>query len=128
MAEFSSVISVTDLDGTDGFRLDGATPRGWTGSGVSGAGDFNGDGIDDLIVGTPGQYYHPAGEEITQGYAHIVYGTAGAVSAATSLDDLTPSQGTLVTGFDDGDRGGWSVSSAGDVNGDGVADVIIGAS
>ena len=40
--------------GTSGFRIDGAAPSDFTGSGVAGVGDLNGDGYDDVVVGAPG--------------------------------------------------------------------------
>ncbi len=41
------------IDGTDGFKLNGVNAGDRTGFSVSGAGDINGDGIDDVIVGAP---------------------------------------------------------------------------
>jgi hypothetical protein len=80
---------------------------------VSSAGDVNGDGYADVIVGAPGN--DTAGTDA--GRAYVFYGGPGADAAA----DLT------LTGAGAGDVFGFSVSSAGDVNGDGYADVIVGA-
>jgi hypothetical protein len=51
MPAFNPVLNVSDLNGTNGFRINGAPydELGWS---VSGAGDLNGDGFDDLILGT----------------------------------------------------------------------------
>ena len=46
--------SLADLDGTNGFRLDGIDPYDYSGSSVAGAGDVNGDGFGDIIIGAPG--------------------------------------------------------------------------
>src|SRR3954447_1732399 len=47
-----NAISLANLDGTNGFQLiGGAASTDYTSSAVAGAGDFNGDGIDDLIIG-----------------------------------------------------------------------------
>ena len=48
---FASSIELTTLDGNSGFRLDGAVARDRSAVAVSGAGDVNGDGFDDLIIG-----------------------------------------------------------------------------
>ena len=48
-----NAIALADLDGTNGFRLDGIDAYDDSGCSVAGAGDVNGDGIDDLIVGAP---------------------------------------------------------------------------
>ena len=120
------VVDLTDLSPADGFVIQGGA--GSAGSSVSSAGDVNGDGYDDLIVGAPQDYVVPhAGE------AYIVYGTVegiGTVDATgrrvVDLADLSPTDGFVIQG-DASDRAGSSVSSAGDVNGDGYDDVIVGA-
>ncbi|MGD9315889.1 MAG: FG-GAP-like repeat-containing protein [Anaerolineae bacterium] len=81
------------------------------GKSVAGAGDVNGDGYADLIVGAPG--YNSA-----QGQVQIVYGDPSGVN--TSLV-------WTFSGEYAGDAFGSSVGGAGDVNGDGYADVIVGA-
>jgi hypothetical protein len=76
------------------------------GSAVDGAGDVNGDGLDDVIVGDPGD---PRG-----GAAWIYSGRTGEV-----LEELRPKR--------KGTRFGASVAGAGDVDRDGLGDVIVGA-
>ncbi len=49
----TTAIDLFTLDGSNGFRLDGENVFDESGSSVSGAGDFNGDGFDDVIVGAP---------------------------------------------------------------------------
>lgn len=80
---------------------------------VSGAGDVNNDGYDDVIVGCHGFN------------TYIYYGGANMdeIADVSLIDDaMSPSPGTTInTGF------GYSVSNAGDVNGDGFDDVIVGS-
>jgi FG-GAP repeat protein/flagellar hook capping protein FlgD len=80
---------------------------------VASAGDVNGDGFGDVIVGSPS---NDAGG-LDAGRAYVFYGGPG----ADAVPDLT------LTGAAAGDRFGGSVAAAGDVNGDGYRDVIVGA-
>ncbi len=108
--------------GSDGFRIDGAN----TGhrSAVSSAGDFNGDGYDDIIIG---EQYADSNEE-GSGSSYIVFGKAtGDFGRTIELSELDGSNGFRIDGERSGDRSGVSVSSAGDFNGDGYDDIIIGA-
>ena len=58
------IISLSSLDGSNGFRLDGEASDDFAGESVSTAGDVNGDGFDDVIIGAEGadsnenRYYH----------------------------------------------------------------------
>jgi FG-GAP repeat protein len=93
------------------YQWDGGTADDKFGYSVSGAGDINQDGFYDLIVGT--KYTSPGG--LTE---------AGSAFAYSGAD------GSLLYRWDGrnaGDLFGGSVSEAGDVNGDGFADVIVGA-
>jgi hypothetical protein len=124
-APFPAVIELSALrtgDGSIGFVLDGIGPQDFSGGSVSGAGDVNGDGIGDLLVGAAG-----AG---SAGEAYVVFGRASGFDSRIGLASL------LAAGGGDGSRGfvlhgfqasaGASVSGAGDVNGDGVDDLVVG--
>src|SRR5262249_43249045 len=89
---------------------------------VSGAGDVNGDGFADVIVGAP---YTKAGGG-NRGEAYVVFGGPVRAGATLTLNNLG-SNGFTLRGFEDGAKAGFSVGGAGDVNGDGVAGVIVGA-
>ena len=107
--------------GAGGFRIDGINVDDYSGSSVSGAGDVNGDGLDDVIVAAPRA--DPDGKT-GAGTSYVVFGKAD--SASVDLDALD-SGGFQIDGIEAGDRSGKSVSGAGDVNGDGLDDVIVGA-
>ena len=57
---FASTIDLSSLDGTTGFRLDSVAALDRSGFSVSAAGDVNGDGFDDIIVGA--RFADPPGE------------------------------------------------------------------
>lgn len=116
-----------DLDtiaaGIGGFRITGENTDDFAGSSVSSAGDINGDGFDDLIVGS---YSNDAAGTNT-GAAYVVFGSA---TSPASIDLATIAAGTggfRMTGGNIDDLAGHSVSSAGDVNGDGIDDFLVGA-
>ncbi len=120
---FAATFDLRQLDGNNGFRLDGEASFRESGQSVSGAGDINGDGFDDLIVGAP--FSDPNG--LSSGSSFIVFGAAGGFAPAMELSDLDGTNGFRLDGEAAFDFSGWDVSGAGDVNGDGFDDLIIGA-
>ena len=106
-------------DGTGGFTIIGAAAHDMSGWSVSGAGDVNGDGFDDLIVGAP------AADPGDPGIGYVVFGKSD--GAAVDLSALCAADGFLIVGAAADDGAGHSVRAAGDVNGDGFADLIVGA-
>ena len=119
-------LNLSSLDGTNGFVINGIDQDDRSGNSVSGAGDINGDGVDDVIIGA--SYADPNGISIA-GESYVVFGGSGVGSGGSlNLLDLNGSNGFVINGIDQSDFSGDSVSGAGDINGDGVGDVIIGAS
>ena len=107
--------------GTNGVRIEGALAGDHLGWSLTAAGDVNGDGKDDLLIGTP--WADPGTPAKTSaGGARVVYGRA----TTTEIDLATDTQGFRIDGAADGDRAGYSVAT-GDVNGDGRRDFVLGA-
>jgi len=104
----------TGLPTTPSWSAVGIERDAMFGNSVSGAGDVNGDGYDDLIIGAED---HDAGGGAV-GAAFLYYGGAGGLAS-------TPAWTAL--GEDSNNRFGCAVAGAGDVNGDGYDDVLVGA-
>lgn len=88
---------------------------------MSTAGDVNGDGFDDVIIGTN------SGGLSSEGESYVLFGKSGGFPSVIELDTLDGTVGFRLDGVDAADRSGLSVSTAGDVNGDGFDDLIVGA-
>src|SRR5262249_55060389 len=118
-------IDYDHLSPSQGFEIAGPAPGDFVGWSVSSAGDVNGDGFSDLLVGADVS-------AATPGVAYVVFGKAsgfgtvnGSGIAVVNLATLSPLDGFAIHGSAPGDVAGLSVSSAGDVNHDGFADIII---
>jgi hypothetical protein len=106
--------------GVRGYRIDGPAPGAQAGRAVSAAGDMNRDGLGDLLMGAP---MSPGADGTAAGAASVVWGqrTPRPLDlAALGADGLT----MLGSGAE---LAGYSVAAVGDRNGDGIADVAVGA-
>lgn len=119
---FGSIFNLTNLNGTNGFTISGLAGVGYLGYSVSTAGDINGDGLSDLVLGAIG-----IGVNSTAGASYVIFGSRGGFSRSFNLTNLNGTNGFMVPGIASGDRLGRSVSTAGDINGDGISDLILGA-
>ena len=120
---FAATLNLSTVNGTNGFRIDGSSIGNILGASVSGAGDFNGDGFDDLIVGA--KYANPNGHN--SGAIYVVFGTNAGFPATLDVSTLNYKNGFKLEGLAPDDQLGYSVSAAGDVNGDGFEDLIVAA-
>ncbi len=117
-------VEASALDGANGFRLAGVDPGDASGVTVSYAGDLNDDGVDDIVIGAVSA--DPNGDR--SGEAYVVFGSLGiGATGALELSSLNGANGFVIRGADEDDRCGDAVSSAGDINNDGIDDLIIGA-
>jgi Ca2+-binding RTX toxin-like protein len=121
---FDAGLDLSTLNGSNGFAINGIAANDYSGYSVSSAGDVNGDGFDDLIIGA--KYANPNGI-LRAGQSYVVFGSNSGIGAGLNLEELNSSNGFAINGIAADDQSGHSVSSAGDVNGDGFDDLIIGA-
>jgi hypothetical protein len=100
--------------GTGGFVINGLSVNGQGFGTVSSAGDVNGDGLADLVVGVG-----------SSGTGYVIFGKAN--GTAVNLSTVVAGTGGFAITGQATDGVGFSISSAGDMNGDGLADLIVGA-
>jgi hypothetical protein len=117
-----AVVDLADVAlGMGGFPLEGEGVGEDAGHSVAGAGDVNGDGLGDLLVGAPEGGPIPAG-----GRTYVVLGKPDDTPVALAQVFMGVG-GFAIQGAGFDDESGSSVAGAGDVNADGLADVLVGA-
>jgi Ca2+-binding RTX toxin-like protein len=117
-------VDLATLTPDQGFGISGGEPTPLVSNGrIAGARDVNGDGFDDVIVGSPWTSF---GYDYHGGAGYIIFGKADGL-ANVDVTALQSGAGVTILGANFGDGAGISVKSAGDVNGDGFDDVVIGA-
>ena len=121
----TTVNLTTIAAGNGGFVMTGEQGGDLSGWSVAAAGDVNGDGLADMIIGAPGAVPDPdAG--IDAGISYVVFGRS-ATTAVDLADVALGKGGFAINSGNAGELSGSSVAAAGDLNGDGLADLLIGA-
>jgi Ca2+-binding RTX toxin-like protein len=113
-------IDIANLDASDGFFIPAPPTGNLVGETLSTAGDFNGDGFDDILIGSPRDNNYA-------GRAYVVFGKAGGLGSL-DLANLQASDGFAITNNISQQWAGDGLSAAGDINHDGYDDIIIGTS
>ncbi|MGB5959675.1 MAG: integrin alpha [Coleofasciculaceae cyanobacterium] len=124
----SSSFNLSELNGSNGFAINSVERVDKLGFSVSSAGDINNDGIDDFIIGDPNGGTSSASGVNKLGASYVVFGSTqigrGGNINTSSLDG---SNGFVINEIQSGNRAfGYSVSNAGDINNDGIDDLIMG--
>ncbi|UYV11965.1 MAG: hypothetical protein NCW75_11745 [Phycisphaera sp.] len=121
---FPAELDLGSLDGTNGFKILGISPGEFAGRAICSAGDMNGDGIDDMAIAANGA---APGGRVEAGSVYVIYGKEELFEAAIDLSLIDGTNGFVINGVEAGDYAGTSLSSVGDINGDGYDDLAIGA-
>jgi hypothetical protein len=107
-----------------GFVMNGSQPDSFSGISISNAGDVNGDGLTDIIVGT---YFSSANGQYGAGRSYVVLGKRNIQPVELSaIESGSSPEGFVINGPNAYYSSGSPVSGGGDINGDGLADLIVG--
>src|SRR5581483_2987055 len=122
-----ATLELTQLNGTEGFRIQGTGVDDYVGRSVSSAGDVNGDGFADLLVTS-------ADASRSSMTAYVIFGHGGTFSADIHVSSVNGTNGFAITGIPGSQFNtsgttnltGFNAASAGDINGDGYDDIVLG--
>ena len=119
--QFPAVLSLSNLNGQNGFKINPETDGDYIGWSVSLSGDVNGDGITDAMISAPTH-------NNSTGRTYVLFGNSEIGNTGFyNLTALNGTNGFKLDGEFNNDRSGYSVTNKGDFNRDGCADLLIGA-
>ncbi|MHC4108331.1 MAG: hypothetical protein ACYSTY_09640, partial [Planctomycetota bacterium] len=119
-AQPGRVLSHQKISDTEGGFTGTLVNNKWFGHSAASLGDLDGDGVSDMAVGAPGAVWIPR-----PGAVWVLFlNTDGTVKSHQEISDT---EGGFTGALDDYDYFGWSVASLGDLDGDGVGDLAVGA-
>jgi hypothetical protein len=116
-------VFLSSLDGTLGFKIIGENELDFAGYSVSTAGDLNGDGLDDMILGAIQS--DPNNRE-DSGQVYVIFANRFGQPANLELSTLNGTNGFKITGDQSDDNLGLYANELGDFNGDGLDDFVLG--
>ena len=121
----SKTVDVDKINGV-GIRINGDDESNFIGSSLSSIGDFNQDGVDDIIIGNPSGSFNGL---TNSGDAYVLFGVKNNPDSLISLVDINCENhnGFIISGENEGDGLSTTLSST-DFNGDGIQDIVLGAS
>ncbi len=122
-ASFSSSLNLSGLHGGNGLAFTSASAGDVLGESVAGLHDINGDGLGEVVFGAPGADFGLA----NSGGAYVVFGRSSGLPANFALSSLNGSNGFRIQGATTDDFAGQTVCRAGDINQDGIAELVIGS-
>lgn len=119
----SGTFALSALDGTNGVQINGVSPQDWSGIVVSNAGDFNGDGYDDILISANGKSVN---FNLLAGAVYLVLGNATLGSGGVfELSAIDGTNGFVMNGESAFERMATSMGCA-DFNNDSYTDILIG--
>jgi hypothetical protein len=118
---FPDTLNLSRLTDSIGLVINGVESVDYSGKSVRGAGDVNGDGMDDLIIGAP---FVARDTNVNVGESYVVFGTPN-FGDTLELSDLNGSNGFVIPGSREAEFSGIAVNGLGDVNGDGIDDIML---
>lgn len=118
---FNSTFNLANINGSNGFVIHSATSSESIGR-VSIAGDVNGDGLNDILIGAES---NAANGQKYAGVSYLVFGKEKFGSSLDLSSAINGSNGFQINGINASDQSGHSVNIASDINGDGFDDLVV---